>query len=79
MFVKVKFKILDENNLKETTRVAVMPVDGEQPKHCFSEAICILENYWGFKLVDILSTSVLTDLDFLLLEQHFDIGEGDVE
>ena len=80
MFVKVKFKIQDDSiSIKPLTKTAVVPVDENQSMHCFSEAIRVLEDHWELDLFDILSVSILTDLDFLLLEDHFDIREGDVE
>lgn len=80
MFIKVKFKIQDDSvSIRPLTKTAVIPVDTNQSMHCYSEAIRVLEDYWELDLIDILSVSILTDLDFLFLGDHFDIVEGDVE
>ena len=79
MVIKVKFRITDPTCSKEEDKVAVLTTSSTDDKHCYSNAIRILEDDWGYHLINIYSVEILSDLDYLLLEESFNVTEVDIQ
>lgn len=79
MVMKVKFRITEPGSSKEENKVAVLTTSSTDDKHCYSNAIRILEDDWGYYLKEVYSVETVSDLDYLLLREEFDITEVNIE